>query len=149
MSFNKWDPFRDIYTTQDRMNMIFDGSLSGTEVIVDEQSRYVWSPNVDIYETSDSIVLKGELPGIEKKDINVEVKEDAIILKGERKFKRNIKEENYHRMERSYGVFKRSFALPGKVMKEGVKAKYKDGVLEIIMPKVKEEGLKQIEVKVR
>ena len=140
MSYNKRDPFRDIYTTQDRMKMVFDGSLSGAEAIADEQSRYVWSPNVDIYETSDSIVLKGELPGIEKNDINVEVKEDTIIIKGERKFKRNIREENYHRMERSYGLFKRSFALPGKVMKEGVKAKHRDGVLEIIMPKVKKTG---------
>ncbi len=148
MNFGKFNTFRDLYTTQDRMNMIFDGSLAGPGEVVDDLCRYAWSPNVDIYETRDSVVLKGELPGIEKKDITVEIKEDTLILKGERKFKKNVKEENYHRMERSYGVFKRSFMLPVKVRKEGVEAKYKDGVLKIIMPKVKEESTKEIEVKI-
>ncbi len=148
MNFGKFNAFSDFYTTQDRMNMIFDGSLAGPGEVVDDQYRYVWSPNVDIYETRDSVVLKGELPGIDKKNITVEIKEDTLVLKGERKFKKNVKEENYHRMERSYGVFKRSFMLPVKVRTEGVETKYKDGVLKIIMPKITDKDAKELEVKI-
>ena len=136
MNFDKFGTFRDLYTSQDRMNMIFDGSLSGLGEVVHELSSYAWSPNVDIFETSNSVILKGELPGIEKKDIIVEIKEDTLTLKGERKFKKNVKEENYHRMERSYGVFKRSFVLPGKVRQEGIETNYRDGILKIIIPKI-------------
>jgi HSP20 family protein len=102
---------------------------------------------VDIYETDKSIVLKVELPGLSKEDINKEIKDDNLILRGERKFEKDIREENYHRIERSYGKFSRSFSLPSTIDRNKVDATFKDGVLEITIPKAEETKPKQIEIK--
>ena len=94
-----------------------------------------WFPSVDIYETDENIVLKAELPGIDVKSVSVEVEGNRITLKGERRFEKNLCEENYHRMERFYGAFRRNFNLPNNVDSKGVRANFKDGVLEITAPK--------------
>ena len=107
-----------------------------------------WSPSVDIYETDENIVLKAELPGVDKKDVSVEVKDSTLILKGERKREKEVKEENYHRVERSFGTFMRSFTLPVSVKQDQVKAKFKDGVLEVTLPKSEEAKPKQVKVEV-
>jgi HSP20 family protein len=103
-------------------------------------------PPVDIYETEDSLVFKAELPGVTKEDITVEVKDNTMTLKGEKKFQKEVKEENYHRVERAYGNFQRAFTLPGMVDQEKVKAKFKDGILEIVLPKSEKAKPKQIKV---
>ncbi len=150
MALVKWDPFKDLLSIQDRMNRLFDETLTRTgRGEGEELARGVWSPAVDIYETDESIVLKAELPGIDKKEVSIEVKGNMLILKGERKFEKEIKEENYHRMERAYGSFQRTFTLPNIIKKENVKAKYKDGILEITLPKVKEAKPKHVKVEVQ
>jgi HSP20 family protein len=95
-----------------------------------------WSPPVDIYETDDALVLQAELPGFAKEDIQIELKDNTLIIRGERKRLQEVKEGNYHRMERAYGPFQRSFLLPTTVDQSRVKAVYKDGVLELRLPKV-------------
>ena len=107
-----------------------------------------WIPAVDIYETKESIVLNVELPGVTKEDISLEVKDSTLTLRGEKKLEKDVKEENFHRMERTYGGFTRAFTLPSTVQQDKVKAKFKDGILEIMLPKAEEAKPKQIKVDV-
>lgn len=148
MAIVKWDPFRDMITLRDRMDRLFEDSLNRLRGGEDDMGHSTWAPAVDIYETSDMLVIKAEIPGVEKEDMSVEVKENALYLKGERKFEKEVKEENYHRMERSYGSFKRIFQLPTSVDENKIKANFKDGVLEIKIPKAEETKTKQINVDV-
>lgn len=148
MAIVKWDPFRDMITLRDRMDRLFEDSLNRLRGGEEDMGHSTWSPAVDIYETADTLVIKAEIPGVEKDDISVEVKENALYLKGERKFEKEVKEENYHRMERSYGSFKRIFQLPTSVDENKIKANFKDGVLEIKIPKAEETKSKQINVDV-
>lgn len=143
----RWDPFRDILFLQERMSRIFDealvrykgsGSLQGCG----------WSPPVDIYETEENIVLKAEVPGLEIKDVSIEVDDNTLVLKGERKLQKNPAEENYHRMERCYGSFNRVFSLPNVVDKDHIRANLREGVLEITVPKITEPGRESIKVAV-
>ncbi|MFQ5900434.1 MAG: Hsp20/alpha crystallin family protein [Thermodesulfobacteriota bacterium] len=153
MAFVKWDhlgdPFINLLNIQDRMDRFFDEALSITEGDRDDLTRGTWSPAVDIYETDENIILKAELPGIARDDVDLEVKDNIMLLKGERKFNKDIKEENYHRMERSYGGFYRSFTLPNIIDKQGVRAKFSNGVLEVILPKDKKTSPKHIKVEVQ
>jgi HSP20 family protein len=105
-----------------------------------------WTPPVDIYETDEALVMKAELPGFSKDDISIELKENTLVIKGERKHEDEVKEGNYHRMERSYGAFQRAFMLPMTVDQEKVKASYKDGILELRLPKVQAAQPKRIAV---
>jgi HSP20 family protein len=101
---------------------------------------------VDIYETDGALVLKAELPGFSKDDIHIELKENTLVIKGERKHEDEVKDGNYHRMERTYGAFQRSFVLPTTVDREKVNASYKDGVLELRLAKMLEAQPKRIAV---
>ena len=148
MALIRWDPFREISSLQERMNRLFSDVRGRTPFGEEESTRGGWVPAVDIYETGDSLVLKAELPGIPKEDISVEVKDNTLLLKGDKRFEREVKEENYQRIERSYGSFQRAFTLPGTVQQDKVKAKFKDGILEIVLPKVEEAKPKQIKVEV-
>jgi HSP20 family protein len=105
-----------------------------------------WSPPVDIYETDEALVMKAELPGFAKDDINIEMKDHTLVIKGERKREDEVKEGSYHRTERVYGAFQRSFMLPTTVDQEKIKASYKDGVLELRFPKVQAAQPKRIAV---
>lgn len=105
-----------------------------------------WMPIVDIYETKDAICVRAELPGVDKDAIGVEVKDGVLTLRGERKFEKEVKEENYHRIERSYGTFHRSFTLPSSVDGEKVSARMKDGVLQVDLPKKEQAKPKQIKI---
>jgi HSP20 family protein len=104
---------------------------------------------VDIFETADNIVLKAELPGIDPNDVEIRVEDNTLYLKGERKFEREVKEENYHRVERSYGAFARSFSLPNSIAAEKVVADYKDGLLTLTMPKREEAKPKTIKIDIK
>ena len=148
MSLIRWDPFREMTSLQERMNRLFSGVLARSPLGEEEITKGAWVPAVDIYETHESLILKAELPGIAKEDVSVEVEDNTLTLKGEKKFEAEVKEENYHRVERSYGNFQRSFTLPATVDQEKVKAKFKDGILEITLPKVEEAKPKQIKVEV-
>ena len=147
MGLIRWtDPFRDIAVLQDRMNRLFGDFLDRGHPREEGQERGTWMPNVDIYETKDAICVRAELPGVDKNAVNVEVKEGVLNLRGERKFEREVKEENYHRIERSYGTFHRSFTLPSSVDAEKVTARMKDGVLELDLPKKEQAKAKQIKI---
>jgi HSP20 family protein len=113
-----------------------------------EVSTRSWAPPVDIYETENDIILKAELPGVDPKDVEVRVEDNNLYLKGERKFEKEVKEQNYHRVERSYGSFARSFSLPNSINADQVKAEYKDGLLTLTMPKREEAKPKTIKIDV-
>lgn len=145
MAVVRWDPFRDLNILQDRMNRLFDDAGRGWRA--DEPvSAATWSPAVDIFESEGEIVVKAELPGMEKKDIMLNLENNVLTLKGERRFEKETKEENYHRVERSYGGFSRAFTIPTMVDEEKIRADYKDGVLKIVLPKKEQAKPKQIRI---
>jgi HSP20 family protein len=147
MAIVRWEPFRDLVATQDRFNRLFNEAFSN--VFGGEQlATATWTPAVDIYETDHDLVLKAELPGIDPKDLEIRVENGTLYLKGERKHESEVKEENYHRIERAYGSFVRSFTLPSSVNTEDVKAEYKDGVLTLTMAKREEAKPKTIKINV-
>jgi HSP20 family protein len=148
MAIVRWDPFRDVATLQDRINRIFNESFGGSRDLNDEVGLYDWRPPVDIYETDDGIVLKAELPGINKEDVSVEVKDNVLTLKGERLLDPDIKDENYYRKERSFGKFNRSFSLQEQIKPDLIKASFKDGVLTVEIPRPEEEKPKQVTVNI-
>ncbi len=148
MALIRWDPFQEMSALQERMNRLFSDVRAQAPVRGEEIVQGAWIPAVDIFETNEAIVLKAELPGITAQDISVEVKDNTLTLKGEKKFEKEVKEENYHRVERSCGSFQRAFTLPGTIHQEKVKAKFKDGILEITLPKVEEAKPKQVKVEI-
>jgi len=147
LAFVKRTPFKDLLFLQERITRIFDEALSMCEGL-EEPSTCVWSPPTDIYETDDAVILKIELPGIDIDGVDVEIKDDVLSLRGERKLRTEFEDEHYHRMECSYGTFQRTFTLPAVIDKNGVKASYCDGVLEIVAPKAKEPVSRHIKVDV-
>lgn len=147
MTLIRWtDPFRDIALLQERMNRLFGDHFERGHPREEALETGIWMPNVDIYETKDAVCVRAELPGVDKDAVNVEVKEGVLILRGERKFEKEVKEENYHRIERSYGTFHRSFTLPSSVDAEKVTARMKDGVLEVDLPKKEQDKPKKIDI---
>jgi HSP20 family protein len=146
MPIVRFEPFRDLTTQREYVRLLKEAfsPMSGeTEV-----STRSWAPPVDIYETEDAIVLKAELPGIDPKDVEVRVEDNTLYLKGERNYEKDVNEQNYHRIERSYGSFARSFTLPNSISAEKVKAEYKDGLLTLTMPKREEAKPKTIKIDV-
>ena len=148
MALVKWDPFRDVAELQNRINHMFEDSFGRSKDREDEMNMYAWRPVVDIYETETGIALAVELPGISKENVSVEVKENILTLKGERRANPDIKEDNYYRQERCYGTFQRSFTLHHNIQPNLIKAKFKDGVLEIEIPRPEDEQPKPITVNV-
>jgi HSP20 family protein len=147
MAIVRWEPFRGLFTTQDRFNRLFNQTYS-QEFSEDEGKLGAWAPAVDIFETDQDLVLKAELPGVDPKDVEVRVENNTLYLKGQRKFENEVKEENYHRIERSYGSFTRTFALPGTIDAERVAAEFKGGLLTLTMPKREEAKPKTIKIQV-
>jgi HSP20 family protein len=148
MTIVRWmDPFRELSTIQERMNQLFEDFVGRTRGAREgELGVGAWAPSVDIRESDDEFIVTAELPGLEKDQVNVEYKDGVLTLRGERKQEREVKEENYHRMERSFGAFHRSFTLPGAIDEEKIGAKMKNGVLEIRLPKKEAAKPKQIKV---
>ena len=145
MSIVRYDPFRDLRTLQEEVNRLFSTNLNrsfGDEGI----GRGAWSPSVDIYENKDQIVLEAELPGMKQEDFDLTIENNVITLRGERRFEKTDDADNYHRVERSYGSFTRSFTLPQTVSAEGATAEYRNGVLRVTLPKREEAKSRRIEV---
>ena len=146
MTLVRFDPFRELSTMQDRINRIF-GDAYTRRYDDDLTQRGEWFPPVDIYENgNDEIVLKAELPGLQREDIELRVENNTLTLRGERKRESEIKQEQYHRVERSYGAFSRSFSLPSRIDTDKVRAEFKEGVLSIKLPVKAEAKPRQIEV---
>ncbi len=145
MAITRWDPFRDVVTLQNRLNSLFRDFNEGGDSPLTTAS---FVPAVDIYEDPQKVVLKLEVPGIEEKDLDVRVENHTLTVKGERKFEKEEKEENFHRIERRYGSFYRAFTLPSTVDSENVQAIYNAGVLKLELKKKAEAQPKQIKVNV-
>jgi HSP20 family protein len=141
----RWEPFREFTTLQSRMNRLFRDSFGDREETLTTSN---FAPAVDVYEDEHDITLKIEVPGIEEKDIDVRLENNTLTVRGERKFEKEEKEENYRRVERQYGSFTRSFTLPNTVEAESVTANYEKGVLKIKLAKKAEAKPKQIKVNV-
>jgi HSP20 family protein len=149
MAIVRWQPFRDLLATEREFDRLFREAFSPLFGHREgELSTRAWAPAVDIFETENSIVLKAELPGVDPKDVEVRVEDNTLYLKGERKFEKETKEENYHRIERSYGSFARSFALPNSMDAEKVAAEYQDGLLTLTLPKREEAKPKTIKINI-
>jgi HSP20 family protein len=148
MAVVKWDPFRDLISIQDRMNRLFEQTLSRSRA-EEGVSATTWTPAVDIYETAETIVMKAELPGVAREDIQIQINENTLMLKGERRFAKDVHEENYLRIERAYGSFHRSFTLPASVQQDKIRALFRDGVLELTLPKAEESKPKRVSIEIR
>lgn len=134
MAIIRWDPFRDMVTLREKMNRLFEDVFTGQSE-GKELAASSWAPAVDIFETENDLVMTAEVPGIDEKDIEIKIEDNTLILKGARKFEKETKEENYHRIERSYGSFYRAFTLPNSIDPERIQAEHENGVLKITMPK--------------
>lgn len=148
MVLRRRDPFKDLLFLQERMSRIFDEALLKYKGC-SGMGGGMWYPPVDIYETAESVVLKAELPGVDRNNVSIEVNENTLTLKGERRLEKNLSEENYHRMERLYGTFQRVFSLPYSVDKNNITANFRDGVLKIAVPKSVDSNSDSIKVKVQ
>lgn len=145
MTIVRYDPFRDLRTLQEEVNRLFSSNLTrgfGEEGI----GRGAWNPSVDIYENKDQIVLEAELPGMNRDDFELSVENNVITLRGERQFEKKDDSDNYHRVERSYGSFTRSFTLPQTVSADGATAEYRNGVLRVTLPKREETKARRIKI---
>ena len=146
MSITRYDPFRDLKTLQDEVNRLFSTNFSrgfGDEGL----SRGAWTPSVDIFENKDEIVLEAELPGMNREDFELTIENNVLTLRGERRFEKKDEADNYHRVERAYGSFTRSFTLPQTVTAENATAEYKNGVLRVVLRKREEVKARRIEIK--
>jgi HSP20 family protein len=147
MAIIRWAPFQELSTMEDRMNRLFNDVY--TRQNADVRTRGAWAPPVDIYEAGNhELILKAELPAMTRDDIDITLENNTLTLRGEKKFEQDVKDEQYHRVERTYGSFSRSFALPTIVDVNKVSAEYKDGVLTIKLPFREEAKPKQIKVDV-
>jgi HSP20 family protein len=146
VSIIRYDPFRDLRSLQEEVNRLFSTNL--TRAFGDDEgiARGAWNPTVDIYENKDQIVIEAELPGMSREDFDLSFENNVITLRGERRFEKRDESDNYHRVERSYGSFARSFTLPPTVSGEGIAAEYRNGVLRVTLPKREEIKARRIEI---
>jgi HSP20 family protein len=148
MAITRWDPFRDVLALQNRMNSLFQDFNRGQGEGEAAFTTAAFVPPVDVYEDEHKIVLKLEVPGMKENELDIQLENNLLTVKGERKFEKEEKEENFHRIERRYGSFYRSFTIPNTVNPEGVKANYDAGILRVELEKRAEAKPKQIRVAV-
>jgi HSP20 family protein len=145
-TITRWDQSRGLASLQDQVNRLFEDTF--TRDRSGHADLATWAPVVDIYETENELVVKADLPDLEDKDIDVRVENNTLTIRGERKFEKDVNEENYLRVERAYGPFMRSFSLPNTVSSENVRAEYRNGVLSLHMAKREESKPKQVKISV-
>ena len=149
MTIPSRDPFRDMTTLQERMNKLFEDSLMRSRSAEHELPMGAWTPAVDIFETEESVVLRADLPGVDLADIDLRIEDSILILRGERKFSKEEKQEDFLRIERSYGSFQRTFRLPGNVDQDHIQATHRDGVLEVTLMKSESSRPRLIKVEIK
>ncbi len=143
-TIQRWNPSRDYARLQDEVNRLLEGSLGLTR----NTESYGWTPAVDVFEDTEGVTFKFDLPEVDPKDVDVHFEEGTLTVRGERKLEREDKRDSYHRIERAYGVFTRSFSLPATLDADKATAEYKNGVLRLFLPKRAEAKPKSITVKV-
>ena len=146
MAIIRWDPFRDLVTLRERMNRLFEDAVSTARSEEKDMISSSWAPAVDIYEDEKQLVLTAEIPGINEKDVEIKVEDNTLSIHGERKLEKETKEENYHRIERAYGSFFRSFTLPNHIDQDKIQAEHENGVLKITMPKKPELQPRKVKI---
>ena len=144
-TLSRFEPFRGVSTLQEQLNRLFNEAFDRS---AEEGSLTPWAPAVDIFETEHELVVKADLPDIKPEELDIRVENNILTIRGERKFEKKVNENNYLRLERTYGSFSRSFSLANTVNSEAIKAEYKDGVLTLTVPKREEAKPKQIKVNV-
>jgi HSP20 family protein len=146
MNIVRYRPFSEFRTLQNEMNRLF--SDFRTDIAGQEDVTFgSWNPKVDIFETKDGLVLEAELPGLKQEDFDLTIEDNVITLKGERRFEKKADSDNYHRVERAYGSFTRSFTLPQSISSDGAEAHFVNGILTVSLPKREETKAKKIEIK--
>lgn len=145
MSIRRWDPFKELDEFHSRMTRLFD-EVFGKPTSLRPERAGEWSPCVDVFETDKEFVIKADLPGLDKKDVEIEVKNNILTIKGEKKKESELKEGNYYVLERSFGTFSRSFNMPDIADTQKTSAKFKNGILELKIPK--KESVKPVKVKI-
>lgn len=148
MALVRWDPFRELEEVSDRLNRMFARPVARTSNGKETMIVADWTPSVDISETEGEYQIKAEIPDVKKEDVKVTLEDGVLTIQGERKQEKEEKGKKFHRIERSYGSFVRSFSLPDVIEEEKVKAEFKDGVLNLHLPKSEKAKPKAIEVKV-
>ncbi len=138
MTLVKWDPFRDLLSLHNRISTPFAGA---------NDAYGSWMPPVDIFERGDDLVIRAEVPGLDKNEIDISVEDNRLVIKGERKREREFNEENAYRLERAFGTFMRSFLLPKTVDSSKISASYTNGVLKVTLPKAEAAKPRKVEVK--
>ncbi|MGB7297284.1 MAG: Hsp20/alpha crystallin family protein [Candidatus Aminicenantales bacterium] len=146
MAIIRWDPFRDLVTLRDRMNRLFEDAVSTARSEEKDMISSSWAPAVDIYEDEKQLVLTAEIPGINEKDVEIKIEDNTLSIHGERKLEKETREENYHRIERAYGAFYRSFTLPNHIDQDKIQAEHENGVLKITMPKKPELQPRKVKI---
>lgn len=142
-----WAPFQDLVTIQDRINNLFEGSMG----YKDDKSlaSTTWKPLVDIFEDEQAITIKAELPEVNEKDVQITLDNNMLTIKGERNLEKEEKKESYHRVERYYGSFQRSFELPTSVDRDSISASYDKGVLKVVLTKKEEDQPRKVEIEIK
>jgi HSP20 family protein len=146
MELTRWNRLGDLPVLQDRINRMFNDTFSRGGAVNDELAGHSWNPVVDIIDNDENIVIKADLPGVDKKNISIDYKDRVLTLKGERVDDNEVKEENYYKRERVRGSFIRSFTLPASVAADKISADYKEGVLKIEIPKPEEQKPNRITI---
>ena len=151
MALVKWDPFKELENIQKRISKILEEPFFGLRPKYEEETllETQWAPAVDVYEDKDNIIINAEIPGVKKEDIKIELTGNQLTISGERKLEKEEKKKNYHRIERFYGNFMRTFTIPDTVQKDKISASYKDGVLKVVLPKAEEAKPKEIKIEVK
>jgi HSP20 family protein len=144
MVATRWDPFRELLTLQERLDKMYR-DIERTRSEEDFVSS-AWTPPVDIFELGEKFVLKLEIPEVDKESIDIKINDNELTIRGERKLEPGIEPDSYHRMERGYGIFTRSFSLTKTIDSTKIKAAIKDGILRIELPKKEEVKPKQIKI---
>ena len=147
MSMVRWNPARELLNAQTDLNRVFNNFFD-RDLFETSFRRGVWEPAVDISETADDFQFTADLPGLTKDDVKISYEDGVITVRGEKKHEKEEKEKNFHRVERSYGVFERSFRLPNRIDVGKIEAKFKDGVLNLRLPKAEEAKPKEIPIKI-
>ncbi|UVT20122.1 MAG: Hsp20/alpha crystallin family protein [Nitrospira sp.] len=148
MALVRWDPFRELEEVSDRLNRMFARPAARTMNGKENMIVADWTPPVDISETEGEYQIKVEIPDVKKEDVKITLEDGVLTIQGQRKHEQEEKGKKFHRIERSYGSFARTFALPDVIEVDQVKAEFKDGVLNLHLPKSEKAKPKAIEVKV-
>lgn len=150
MAIIRWSPYRSMALMNKELENLFEDFAApwfGRKAGEQETAGMTWMPDVDLSESKDGYILKAELPGVAKEDVKVTMNEGVVTISGEKKMEKETKENNYHRSERVYGSFTRSFRLPSPIAGDKVKAEYQNGILTLTLPKTEAAKPKEIEIK--